>query len=193
MAISAVQQGRIAEMEFAKLLMIGSRGRIEVAAPLSDDERRDYEIHVRGQYGFALAMQIKSVRRIYRARTTAHYLDCRFPVRATRLLSNPYYWYFVAGMDLKLMRFADPVFLVPSLDFHRLAGPVRRGDLVYLHMSARMEPATRDHWVPYRLDPLDLGKRVLEIMNDLRKHRSHGLELPKIWTPPGALLVWRAA
>ena len=181
-------------MEFAKLLMIGSGGRLEVAAPLSDDERRDYEIHVRGQYGFALAAQVKSVLKISRrVGTNRLYLNCRFRVGASRLVSNPYFWYFVAGMDLKLMHFADPVFLVPSTDFHRLASPVRRGDLVNLYMTARMDPGARDRWVPYRLDPLELGKRVLEIMNDLRKHPSHGLELPKIWTPPGALLVRRAA
>src|SRR5919201_5940136 len=58
--ISVVQQGIIAQNEFAKLLMIRSGGRIELAAPLTDDERRDFEIHVRGQYGWALAMQVKS-------------------------------------------------------------------------------------------------------------------------------------
>jgi hypothetical protein len=46
MPLSLVQQGLIAQQEFAKLLMMGSDGRIEVASPLTDDERRDFEIHV---------------------------------------------------------------------------------------------------------------------------------------------------
>src|SRR5712692_1173099 len=48
MAISLFQQGLIVQQEFAKLLMLGSGGRIEVAAPLTDDERRDCESHVSG-------------------------------------------------------------------------------------------------------------------------------------------------
>jgi len=55
-----VQQGVIAQNEFAKLVMIGSGGKIELAAPLTDEERRDFEIHIHGQYGSALAMQVKS-------------------------------------------------------------------------------------------------------------------------------------
>jgi len=36
--ISFVQQGIVTQNEFAKLLMMGSGGRIELAAPLTDDE-----------------------------------------------------------------------------------------------------------------------------------------------------------
>ena len=50
MPLSLVQQGLIVQQEFAKLLMLGSDGRIEVAAPLTDDERRDYVIHVPESY-----------------------------------------------------------------------------------------------------------------------------------------------
>ena len=56
--ISLVQQGVIAQNEFAKLLMMGSRGLIELAAPLTDEERRDFEIHIHGSYGSALAVQV---------------------------------------------------------------------------------------------------------------------------------------
>ena len=48
MRISDVQQGVIVQQEFAKLVMMGSKGRAELAPPRTDDERRDYEIHVRG-------------------------------------------------------------------------------------------------------------------------------------------------
>jgi hypothetical protein len=46
--ISLLQQGLIVQQEFAKLLMMGSGGPLELAPPLlTDDERRDFEIHVR--------------------------------------------------------------------------------------------------------------------------------------------------
>src|ERR1700694_5788168 len=127
MRISLVQQGLIVQQEFAKLLMMGSRGRIEVASPLTDDERRDYEIHVRGQYGFGLAIQVKSTIGLHRRGGNAHYLRILFPVRATRVVNNPLYWYFFASLDPKLMRFADPVFLIPSKEFHEHAAPKRHG------------------------------------------------------------------
>src|SRR5207253_7871541 len=80
MPISMVQQGLIVQQEFAKYLMLGSGGLIEVAAPLTDDERRDYEIHVHGQYGFGLAAQMKSVRNLRRNRGgKALYMHCMFP------------------------------------------------------------------------------------------------------------------
>jgi hypothetical protein len=170
MPISLVQQGLIVQQEFAKLLMLGSGGRIEVAAPLTDDEQRDYEIHVRGHYGFGIAAQVKSTREVRRFGGRGRYLRCQFRVRATRLVNNPYFWYFIAYLDLKLMRFADPVFLIPSSVFHQQAAPRRVGAYWWFTMAANMENWTRDKWAPYRVDPLQLGKRVLAIMNDLNKH-----------------------
>ena len=55
MALSSIQQGLIAQYEYAKFLMLGSGGLLELAAPMTDDERRDYEIHRRGRYGGVFA------------------------------------------------------------------------------------------------------------------------------------------
>lgn len=49
MPISSIHQGLIVQYDYAKFLMLGCGGRLEVAAPMTDDERRDYEIHVRGR------------------------------------------------------------------------------------------------------------------------------------------------
>src|SRR2546421_7895173 len=103
MRISLVQQGLIVQQEFAKLLMMGSKGRIELAPPLTDDAQRDYEIHVRGQYGFGLAIQVKSTMKLRPIGGHARYLHSFFPVRATRLVNNPLYWYFIAYLDPQVM------------------------------------------------------------------------------------------
>src|SRR3982074_2249346 len=182
MRITKVQQGLIAQQEFAKLVMMGSRGRIELAPPLTDDERRDFEVHIRGQYGFGLAIQVKStmyLRKVQRGQ--AHYLTTYFPVRATRLVNNPLYWYFLGYLDPKLMRFADPVFLIPSRVLHEHAAPERHGAFWTFMLMASMEAKTRDKWHPYRVNTLDLGEKMLEIMADLRRR-------PKLAPPSAAVM-----
>src|SRR6266550_9346259 len=96
MALSSIQQGLIAQYEYAKFLMLGSGGLLELAAPLTDDERRDYEIHRRGRYGVGLANQVKSSTHLHRMSKNARYLYIQFDVRADRLVSSPFFWYFFA-------------------------------------------------------------------------------------------------
>ena len=171
MTISSIQQGLIVQQEFAKLLMMGSNGRVELAAPVSDDERRDYEVHVHGQYGFDLAIQVKSSTRLHRLAVNPRYLMILFDVQADRLVNSPFFWYFFAYLDPKLMRFGEPTFLIPSKDFHESAAPRRRGALWKFTLAASMEPKSRDKWHPYRVGTHELGARVLEIMGELKKHR----------------------
>jgi len=62
MGLTKVQQGLIGQSEAANLMMMGSGGKLEVAAPVSDDDRRDEEIHAGGQFGTALALRVKTTR-----------------------------------------------------------------------------------------------------------------------------------
>ncbi len=163
--ISLVQQGIIAQNEFAKLLMMGSRGLIELAAPLTDEERRDFEVHLHGIFGRALAVQVKSVLELGDLGGKARYLRSRFSVRASRLVSDPLFWYFFAFLDPKTMRFADPTFLVPSLQMHEAANPTRSGGFWNFTFEASMEPGSHDRWVPYRVNALDLGEKAIAIMH----------------------------
>jgi hypothetical protein len=180
MALSSIQQGLIAQYEYAKFLMLGSGGLLELAAPMTDDERRDYEIHRRGRYGLGLANQVKSSTHLHRMSKNASYLYIQFDVRADRLVSNPFFWYFFAFLDPKLMGLADPTYLIPSKDFHEMAAPRLRNGVWYFTMAASMEPKARDKWHPYRVRTVDLGGRVLEILADLKKARL---------TPPSGLFT----
>jgi hypothetical protein len=162
--ISLVQQGIIAQNEFAKLLMMGSRGLIELAAPLTDEERRDFEVHLHGVFGSALAVQVKSVLQLGDLGGKARYLRTRISVRASRLVSDPLFWYFFAFLDPKTMRFADPTFLIPSLQLHELANPTRRGGFWNFTFEASMEPGSHDRWVPNRVNTVDLGRKAMAIM-----------------------------
>jgi hypothetical protein len=60
--ISSTQQGIIAQQEFAKLVVLGSDGQLEVAWSLTDDERRDVEVHAQGQNPDAPSSQEKGTR-----------------------------------------------------------------------------------------------------------------------------------
>ncbi|MEO6798049.1 MAG: hypothetical protein ABI401_07215 [Candidatus Dormibacter sp.] len=184
-----MQQGIIAQNEFAKLLMIGSRGKIELAAPLTDEERRDFEIHVHGQYGSALAMQVKSALEIGTiGGGHAHYLRIHFDVRASRLVSNPQFWYFCAFLNPAIMRFADPTFLIPSEEFHRHANPSRNGDMWHFTLEASMEAESHDRWIPYRVNQRELGKKVMVITRDLVKAGSSSQTASELLEIPG--MIW---
>ena len=191
MALSTIQQGLIAQYEYAKFLMLGSGGLLEVAAPMTDDERRDYEIHRRGGYGVDLANQIKSSTRLHRMSKNARYLYIHFDVRADRLVSSPFFWYFFAFLDPKLMGLADPTYLIPSKDFHEMAAPHLRNGVWYFTMAASMEPKARDKWHPYRVNTLDLGEKVLDVIADLERRRVPEDQASALLSLPGALLVVR--
>lgn len=188
MPLSNVQHGVIAQNEFAKLLMMGSGGKIELAAPLTDEERRDFEIHVHGQYGSGLAVQVKSALALMRHNAKTRYLHTFFAVRTERVVNHPLYWYFIAYLDSKLMRFGDPTFLIPSSELHKHACPRRRGDIWRFNFQASMEPESRDKWYPYRVGTLELGTRALEIMRHVKKGRDLSLKATRIPSLPG--VVW---
>jgi len=58
--ISFTQQGIVTQYELAKILIITSDGVLEVFLPLTDDDRRDMEIHLRGKFARSIALQVKS-------------------------------------------------------------------------------------------------------------------------------------
>jgi hypothetical protein len=171
MHISPEQQGLIVQQEFAKLVMMGSRGRIELAPPLTDDEQRDWELHVRGQFGFGLAAQVKSTMHVQKKGRVAPVMHCSFKVPINHLVTSPYFYYFLAYLDPMLMRLADPVFLIPSAVFHKYASPSRHGAYIQFTFVGNLSPNSRDRWRTNQVNTLEVGETVLEIMADLKRRR----------------------
>jgi hypothetical protein len=171
MRITFVQQGLIVQQEFAKLVMMGSNGRIELAPPLTDDERRDWELHVRGQFGFGLAVQVKSTMHLESEGHPTPRLHVFFQVPVKHLVASPLFYYFLAYLDPKLMRLADPAFLIPSTFLHRYASPNRHGSYIQFNFMASMSPKSHDRWQPYRVNTLEVGEKMLKIMADLKRRR----------------------
>jgi hypothetical protein len=183
-AISLVQQGTATEFEFLKLVILGGEGGLEASRPATDDDRRDADVHRRSDFSLGLGFQIKSAIQVGHP-WTADLLHIRFTVLEERLITHPLFFYFFAYLDLALMRFADPVFIVPSAEVHEHAIPHLHSGVWHFDFHASLGPKTHDRWLPYRVNPLEVGKRILAIIHDLEKGQSSSL-LP----PPAADLLW---
>jgi len=165
MAVTRVQQGAIGQFIAAILMMMGSHGKLEVAVPMSDDDRRDQEVHARGIFGKSLALQIKTSMQLHlRPHLVTPLLYVHFRVQAERLISHPLFWYLFAYLDKRTMTFADLIFLVDSATVHAHAIPRLRAGVWHFGFQASMGPKGRDMWFPYRVRPEDLGNRVLQIL-----------------------------
>jgi hypothetical protein len=186
--ITPVQQGLIVQNEFAKLVMMGSKGRIELAPPLTDDERRDWELHVRGQFGFGLAIQVKSTMHLQMpGRRRTPILHCSFKVPVKHLVTSPLFYYFLGYLDPKLMRLADPAFLIPSTVYHRHAIPIRKGAYMRFTFMGSMSPTSHDVWQPYQVNTLEVGQKIVEIIAKLRRHRGLTEQSAQLLSVPDAL------
>ena len=169
MAITNVQQGVITEAEFAKICILTSNGRLIPTRALADDDRRDFEIHIRRHFGESLAVQLKTAKRL-RVHGQSRVLQINFREKAP-LISDPRLLYFLAHFDIKIGGFTDPVFLVPSPFFHKHAlHGVGRG-AIQLQFKASVEPHAKGIWAPCALPQDELGRRILHTLNGLSGKR----------------------
>ena len=171
MPISLVQQGILAEFLFNVLAVLGSDGLLEVARQATDDDRRDADVHRRGDFGLNLGFQIKSALQVDHP-WAADLLHVRFSVLKDRLLTHPHFWYFFAYLDPRIMRFADPVFIVPSAEVHKHAIPHLHDGTWHFDFHASLGSDAHDRWLPYRVSTLEVGKRILAIIRELESSKS---------------------
>jgi hypothetical protein len=182
--ISLVQQGTATEFEFLKLVILGGDGDLEASRPATDDDRRDADVHRRSDFSLGLGFQIKSAIHVDHP-WAADRLHIRFTVLKDRLISHPLFFYFFAFLDLRTMRFANPVFIVPSAEVHQHAIPHLHGDTWHFDFDASLASNAHDRWLPYRVDTLEVGKRILAIIRDLEKSQSSS-----VTPPPPSDLLW---
>jgi hypothetical protein len=193
--LSDVQFSRFAEMEAAKLLTFGRpRGVLEVMLPMTDDERRDLEAHIKEHFRLSFAMQVKASYVLYRLAQAARFQKS-FVVRPERLIEDLLFYYFFGFMDLDTMAYRAPVFLVPSHVVHHEAVHELRGGLLHYNFVASMDPKSRDRWRPYASEPAEVAGRVVKVLRAHEKHRRASLRHPagSIIVQPGTILVGRAA
>ena len=156
-----MQIGKAAELRFCSLVIVGSGGLIEIVPPLADDERRDFELHLRHRFGRALSIQVRTNTKLFRRR----YLHVAVRSRKGGPIDRAY-WFFVAYFDLKNLDFAEPMFLIPSQALRE------RGRLLKM-VHASMRSADCDRWAKYRVTRPELGSRVLAELRRLRTTKGH--------------------
>ena len=189
--ISFTQQGVVTQYALAIILIVTSDGRLEVAIPVTDDDRRDMEIHIREKFARSVALQVKSTTHLAH-RFKAYQLSMFFSVPKDRLINHPNFWYFFGYFDMKAMAFANPVFIVPSAEVHSHAAPHLDGDRWTFNFSASLDPDSQDHWVPFRVQTHEVGKRVLDIFGDEQVRRDASPLPPQLSQLDGLVLVGQA-
>ena len=193
--LSDVQFSRFTETEVAKLLTFGRpRGALEVMVPMSDDERRDLETHLKEHFRLSLALQVKATHVLYPHGRVSR-LQKRFFVKRERLIEDLFFWYFFGFMDVATAAFRAPVFLVPSHVVHAQAVHEVHGNIVEFDFVASMDSSSKDRFHPYACDPTDMAGRVVKF---LRAQERQGLVAlgrtgGSIIAEPGTILVGRAA
>lgn len=192
--LSDVQFSRFSETEAGKLFTFGSDGGLEVMLPMTDDERRDLELHLKEHFRLSLAVQVKAAHVLYR-HGRADLLQIRFFVKKDRLVTNPFYWYLFGYMDISEMRYRAPVFFVPSAYVHEHAVPVVQGDRIRFEFAASMDLSSKDKWRAYACKPEEVALRAVKFLRaqDRRRLTAEHLLLAPAIRQPGTILVARAA
>jgi len=162
--------------------------------PMSDDERRDLETHLKEHFRLSLAMQVKATHVLYQHGRISR-LQKRFSVKRERLIDDLFFWYFFGFMDLTTAAFRAPVFLVPSHVVHTEAVHEVHGNIVEFDFVASMSPWSKDRWRPYACDPAEVAGRVVKFLqaHEGRRRAAMGRAAGSIIVEPGTILVARAA
>jgi len=166
MPLSAIQKGVIGQFAFLTAALVTGRGQIEVYTPAADNEGRDAEVRRHLRRAAGVGIQIKISFGMSAAGGRQSYLTVSFSIPKKRVRNDPRLWYFLGVYDSRQLRLHDVAFLIPSAVMHRLArsGKTSRG--IHFEVVANLNPKSRDQWSPYRVLVNQLGKRLLEIIDE---------------------------
>src|SRR5438093_250281 len=154
-AITNTQQGVITEAEFAKIAILTSNGRLVPTRALADDDRRDFEIHIRRHFRESLAVQVKTAKQL-RLHGRSRVFQINFRVKAP-LVSDEHLYYFLAHFDIKARGYTDPLFFIPSPFFHKHALHVVGRGTIQLQFKASMEANAKGMWTPFAVPQARAG------------------------------------
>lgn len=159
---AAGRMGKAAELLVASACMLSSRGELNAATSLVDDEGVDLVFNRRGSSA-TLAVQVKA-----RTSESKRAVSGRFVafVRTQTLRERGDLDLLFVMVDANEARLLA-AWLVPSSEFVARAGQQNaRGRLRF---AASMKPAAQDRWSAYRLTPAELAPRVLERLAELNE------------------------
>ena len=153
------QLGRAGELALDLYAMVSSDGELQLFTPVADDDHVDATAGRRGDVP-AIAIQVKTVREVDRGGLVEAKAD--YPVGHIR--EHPAFLYAVLLMPSVAI---ESAWLIPSPDFNRIAYRVAAGDRVQLEFRA--DPARDDRYSTFRVPPLEIGPRLLTVIDSLEE------------------------
>ena len=153
--------------------VVGSGWRLSGYHPGADVDGKDVVLDELGGSG-VVYLQVKVATHL----DAAGRVDCRAAYRESEIPESPRLLYVFGYLDSERIE-VDPLWLVHSQDFNRLVvrhqSPDARAE-IQLHFRSR--PRGRDRWTPFRVDRLELGRRLLEV--ERTAPRVPALKLPAL-------------
>jgi len=154
------QLGRAGELALDLYSMVSSDGELELFSPVADDDHVDATAGRRGGVP-AIAIQVKTVRELDRDGS----VEAKADYPAGHVREHPAFLYAVLLLPSVTI---DCAWLIASPDFNRIAYRVESGDREILEF--RGDPLREDRWSTFRVPPLALGPRLLEVIDSLAQH-----------------------
>ena len=154
------QLGRAGEIALDLYAMVSSDGALELFSPVADDDHVDATAGRRGGVP-AIAIQVKTVRELDRTGLVEAKAD--YPVGHVR--EHPAFLYAVLLLPSVNI---EAAWLIPSPDFNRITYHVASGDREILEF--RGDPSREDRNSRFRVPPLQIGPRLLAVIDSLEEH-----------------------
>ncbi len=171
------QLGRAGELAIALYSIVSSDGELQLFTPVADDDHIDATAGRRGGMP-AIAIQVKTAREVDRNGSVEAKAD--YPVGHIR--EHRAFLYAVLLMPSVTI---EAAWIVPSPDFNRLAYRHTAGDREILEF--RGDPVRDDRYSSFRLAPLDIGPRLLSVIDSLEE----GIPLGLLHGAEGLMLAAR--
>ena len=167
--------GRAGELALALYGLVTSDGELALFTPVADDDHVDATGGRRGGIP-AIAIQVKTSRDVDKSGQ----VEARASFPAGHVREHPAFIYAVLLLDLDSVTIAAS-WLVPSADFNRLA--YRNVDGARESLSLRAYPTRDDACSKFRVPPLELGPRLLSIIDSLKEPIPKSFLTADNWRP----------
>jgi hypothetical protein len=154
------QVGRAGELALALYAMVTSDGELQLFTPVADDDHVDATVFRRGGVP-AVAIQVKTVPRVDRTGLVEAKAD--YPIGHIR--EHPAFFYAVLLLSSVTI---EAIWLIPSPDFNRIAYRTKSGNKESVEF--RGDPLRDDRYSSFRIPPLEIGPRLLAIIDALEEH-----------------------
>jgi hypothetical protein len=158
--LNSTELGRAGELALALYAMVSSDGELQLFTPVADDDHVDATAGRRGGVP-AIAIQVKTARQVDRFGQ----VDAKADYPVGRVREHPAFLYAVLLLSSVTI---ESAWLIPSPDFNRIAYRVKSGNREILDF--RGYPGRDDRFAAFRVPPLEIGPRLLSVIDSLAEH-----------------------